>query len=206
MNKLPKKQLLLPYIHSSVEKDSRVMNGFIDRLVEVDKSLKNRSISKEDLLLNVYDADTTISIPNSDSSEYVYDSVHEEKVTLYRIGGMYGYRAFMNVDTRIVYFVDYEEPRMGGIIFESVHLGVECDYSKLKNLDIDVYNRIINIKNGTESLLTKYSVKNDKGTFGCFEKWELDYPINKDYFNESLHPFVIETENRYKTHVWLIKN
>lgn len=173
----------------------------------VDTLPKNLLVESSTSVLALYDADTVLGFPNSDPNykEPIHDPSKEVEVILYRIGGRYGYRAFMNPEDKKVYYVDYDEPRTGGIISHSTKLGVETDYSSLKKTDINVYNRIQLIKEGREDLNVKYSIINDKGKFGSFEKWELDYPINKIYLEETLHPKIIKIKNCHTLRVWMEK-
>lgn len=182
-------------------------SSFMGSSANVDKLPKNLIGQSSTSVLVPYDMDTMLGIPNSDPNykEPIHDLSKEVQITLYRIGGMYGYRAFMCLEDKKIYCVDYDEPRMGGIITHSTKLGVEADYSILEKVDIDIFNRIKSIKDGTEDLLIKYSVVNDIGTFGSFEKWQLDYPINQQYLKPDLHPKIIESENRHILKVWMEK-
>ena len=144
------------------------LNLFHQSVDTLPKNLVKPSVSA----ISLYDIDTVLGFPNSDPNykEPIHDPSKEVEVILYRIGGRYGYRAFMNPEDKKVYYVDYDDPRTGYIISHSTKLGVETDYSSLKETDINVYNQINLIKEGKENLNVKYSIVNDKGKFGSFEK------------------------------------
>lgn len=112
----------------------------------------------------------------------------------YRIGGKYGYYVYMDVETKKVLQVHYEDPRSGGMIGRSYD-GIkepESALEEVKKREPNVWNKIQNIKNGTEDFL-RYAWFDENGVqvTSTFEKWELDYPcnqnLNDEYKKSNLH-------------------
>lgn len=105
----------------------------------------------------------------------------ERKV--YKVGAYYGYMAYMDIETKKVLVVMYDTPHEGGVIYSSPD-GIEevtneaLEY--LKERDIRVYTRIMNIKNGIEDFVRYawYDVQNNRFATISGEKWEHDNKSN----------------------------
>ena len=102
------------------------------------------------------------------------------EVDVYQIGGRYGHQVWISEDSHKVLEITYEDPRSGGTIERSPDGITECDISFLKNHEPELYDEIMRVKNGKPH--HKYRVVNNRGIYGDFEKWELEYEHNKKTF------------------------
>ena len=108
------------------------------------------------------------------------------KFNVFKIGSQWGYKAYMDVETKNVVFLMYSDPHEGGTLFES-HDGSESPeiLDLIKSRDTDLYERIMNIKSGVETM-TLYAWFDNKGRrmTRSYEKYELEYSCYKKMFED----------------------
>ena len=114
------------------------------------------------------------------------------KVKTFEIGGKYGYVVQVSKNENKVLQIGYSDPRYWGIHEISKDGTTECDYEFLREKEPNVYNAIINVKNGGKHI--RYLIRNEDGLYGEFEKWELDYKCNEMFKNKQYK--IIESKNK----------
>lgn len=106
------------------------------------------------------------------------------KLNVFKIGSRFGYIAYIDIETKNVVFLIYDTPHEGGTLFES-HDGSESPeiLDLIKSRDENLYNRIMNIKSGMETM-TRYAWFDNNGIQMTisFEKYELEWACHKNIF------------------------
>lgn len=95
---------------------------------------------------------------------------------IYQIGCRFGYRAFIDVETKKVLVIDYDTPHQSGITAYSPDGMTEPPEVEtiLKACVPEIYERVRNIQNGSEEIV-RYAFfdKEGKQKVISFEKFEL---------------------------------